>query len=133
MVSQLFGQGLMGFIVFCDHQQTRGVLIDPMDNARTDHAIDRRQVRQMIQQRVHQRAVLVSRRRVNHQPHRLVDNGQILILIDNLQGNVLGLNFQLHGRRQFKLHFIARFELMGGFDPAGIDQQPVILNQALYL
>ena len=77
-------------VVLGDHQQARGVLVDAVDDPRAQLAADAAQVAHVREQRVHQRPRLVPRRRVHHQPGRLVDDDQPAILVDDRQRHRLG-------------------------------------------
>ena len=71
-----------------DHQQAAGVPVEPMDDARPLDAADRAQaaavLRGQAQQRVHQGARGMARRRVRHQAGGLVHDEQVVVLVDDL-------------------------------------------------
>lgn len=74
------------------HHQAGGVLVQAMDDAGTRH-IDN--VRYVVQQGVEQRAVGMASSRVHHQARRLVDHQDVIVFIDDVQGDVLGDPFSL--------------------------------------
>ena len=82
-------------IVFCDQNQAGRILIKPVDDSRPPLAADAGKVVHVIKQRVHQRSVFVSGRRMHHHAAGFVDNGNIRILIENIKRNIL----RLYGRR----------------------------------
>ena len=45
----------------------------------------------MGDQRIDQRAVGIARRRMHHQPRRLVDDDEVLVLVDHVERNILAL------------------------------------------
>ncbi len=69
-----------------DHQQSAGILIQPMHNARTRHDGKRRGV---MEQGVEQRAVGVAAARMHHQPGCLVDHEYLLVLVQDHERNLL--------------------------------------------
>jgi len=75
-----------------DDQKPARIAIQAMHNARARHPGKRRRVRE---QRIEQRASVHTRPRVNNQTGGLVENDQIIVLVDDLQWNALGL-----GRRR---------------------------------
>ncbi len=66
-----------------------GVAIEPVHQARTAGA-SLAQLGAARHQRVDQRVVPVTRRRVHHEAGRLVDDEQVLVLVDDGEGNVGG-------------------------------------------
>ena len=53
---------------------------------------------QSIEQRVDERTARDARARVNRHTARLVNDGNVRILVDDVYGNVLGLRLDGHGR-----------------------------------
>ena len=70
------------------HHQARGVLVEPVHDAR---ARQRGGVRVAEQDAVEQRARPVARGRMHHQAGGLVDHQHVLVLVDDVQRDVLGL------------------------------------------
>ena len=70
-----------------------------MDDARTRHTADAREVRTMVQERIHKRAGEMSRRGMNNHPRRLVDDDHVLVLKDDVERNILGFGDGRNGRR----------------------------------
>ena len=81
----------MGEVVLRHQQQARGVLVDAVDDAGSDLAADAGQVVQMREQRVHQRAGLVARRGMHHHTRGLEHHRQVVVLVEYVQCDVLGL------------------------------------------
>jgi outer membrane protein assembly factor BamD len=77
------GQGL------CSHQQSAGVLVQPVDNAAAGNA---GQHRRMIKQSVLQSSVAVPGRRVHDQARGLVDDQDLVVLINHRQRDILTLD-----------------------------------------
>ena len=97
----LLCQTLMGKIVFGNDQQAAGVLIDPMDNPRPDHAVDpRKGIAAVRQQRVDQRSTRMSGCRMHHHSLGLIDHQQVRILITDIQWDRLRQNIQPNRFRQ---------------------------------
>ena len=121
VVPELIRQGQVGRVIFRRDQQAAGVPVDAVDDAGADHPADPRQaVPAVVKQGVDQGAVGVAGGGVDHQPHGLVDDDDVLVLEDHVQGNVLGLCLQRH--RVWDHH--------GDLVP---DLQPLVLFQGLAL
>ena len=85
---ELFGQGGLYLPRPGDDHQAGGVFIEAMDDARPV-ALALGQFRVAAEQGVEQRAVRVPRRRVGGQARRFVDDGQIVVLINHFERDVL--------------------------------------------
>ena len=86
----LRGQGLMRPIVFGHDKQPAGVLVDTVNDARTENTIDSgKTVAAMIQQGVYQRPPGMTGGRVDHHALGLIHHQQIHILINDRQGDGL--------------------------------------------
>ena len=102
-----FGQGAVGPVRLRHDHDARGVLVEPMDNARPLFATDARQVvPRMGQQRIDQRAVQIARRRMHDEARGLVQHDQVGILEQDGQGNVLRL--RRGGRRRRDVQAVER-------------------------
>ena len=105
VVLQLGRKGLVGKVVLRHNQQARGILVDAVDNAGAQLAVDAGEaVPAVIEQGVDQRAVPVARRRMHHKPLWLVDDQHVLVLVGNIQRHGLGL--QRHRLGLGRLKFI---------------------------
>jgi hypothetical protein len=92
MVGELARQAFMGDVGLGDHQQPRCILVDAVDDARSGDPADPRQARAaMVEQRVDQSPVEISRRRVNDQPGGLVDHEQMFVFEHDPQRDILRL------------------------------------------
>ena len=89
----------MGKVVFRHCQQAAGVLVDAVDDAGPQLAVDAGEVvAQGVQQAIDQGVILMPCRRMHHQALGLVDYQKILVLVDDVQlhfggGDVHGLGF----------------------------------------
>jgi len=89
---QLPGEVLVGGVVLGHHHQPAGVLVESMHNAGPGNAADARQaVPAMGQQGIDQRSVHMPRRRMHYQALLFVDDDQVLIFINDVDGQRLGL------------------------------------------
>ena len=85
-------QFYMSEVVLRDDQKPARVLVDAVDDARADLAVDAGQtISAVVQERVDQSPVRVARRRVDDHAFRLVDDQQVIVLIDHTQRNILRL------------------------------------------
>lgn len=101
VIRELGGQPLVGKIIFGSYYKPGSVLVNAVDYARAALAAYAGEaVPAVIKQGVDQGAVRVPRGGMHHQSPLLVDHDQIAVLVDDLQGNVLGLQGQLRRVRQ---------------------------------
>ena len=119
MVRELPCQPFMGQRRFCCHQQTRSILIDPVDDAGPCNSADTGQFAPsiggaMVKKSVDQGAVWIARCRVDDHARRLVHNDQVFIFEYDIQRNVLRLRFGLYDRRKGNREMRARLHFGGG-------------------
>ena len=85
-------QALMCGVIFRHNEQTAGILINTMHNARSMFTVNaRKTVTTVVHQCIYQRAVPVAGRRMHNHAAWLVDHHNICILINNIQRNILRL------------------------------------------
>ena len=122
VIGELVRQALMRAVVLGHDEQAGGVLVEPMHDARPLHAADARQaVAAMGDERVHERAGLMSRRRVDDQPGRLVDDDEVVVLVHD--GKIDGFRLRL-GRHRGGLD---EHELRAGDRPSiGIERRDAV-------
>ena len=96
---QLAGKRAMRLVIARDHDQPGGVAVEPVDDPRTLGAADRRPAGSAGQQPMNQRAGGMPGSRVHHQPCRLVDDDQVVILVEHAEVHGLGLQPGGRGRR----------------------------------
>ena len=130
--AHLLAKGLVRRIVFGNDQKTAGVLIDTVDDARADGPANAGQLsRAMVEQRIDQRAVRVAGSRVNDHSLGLIDDKQVVVLIDDIQRDILGLG--LDGLRVGQLHSVdcTGYDLFFLVDRRGVFRHTALLNEIL--
>ena len=85
-----------------------------MHDAGADFAADAGQVIQVLEQRVDHGAVRISGGGVHHHARGLVNHGQIIVLIEYIQRDVLRLHARRRGVGQLRGHFVAFLERKTG-------------------
>ena len=132
VVLELGRQRLVGEVILRYDQQARGVLVDAVDDAGPQLAVDAGEgIAAVVEQGVDQGAGPVSRRRMDHQALGLVDDQQVAILIDDVQGNILGLQGHGLGLRQVQGQHVPGLELVVFPQRAALPQDPALLQQPL--
>ena len=101
------GEAAVGGVVLRHDHAAAGVLVQAVDDARPHLPADAAEVGDVVEQRVDQRAVGISLRRMNDKPGRLVQHYHVRILIQYRQGNVLGLDLHLSYIRHRDTHHIS--------------------------
>jgi hypothetical protein len=81
----------MSPIVFCNDQKTRGPFVDPVNNSRTRFAAGAGQVPKLEYQAVNQGPPTVPRSGMDHQTCRFFNHRQIIVFVDDTEGNILRL------------------------------------------
>ena len=103
-----------------------------MDNARSRHTADAAQLaRAMMQQRVHQRVLLIARRWMHDETRRLVQDEQRLVLEYDIERDVLGFGFGWFGLGPFDADDFADARAMRGFGLRAIDGDVALLDEPL--
>ncbi len=89
-------QLLMGTIVLGDDHHTRRAAIQPVHDARPQLAADAAEIGEVVEQCVHERARAMTRARMNHHACRLVQHGEIRVLVEDVERQC----FSRHRRRR---------------------------------
>lgn len=101
-------------------QQSRGILVQAVDNPRAEHAADARQVPAVVEQGVDQGSGGMARGGMHHQAGRFVDYQKVRILPEDDQGYRLG--FQGKGFRNVRI----QVDPVSGFQAiSGLGREPV--------
>lgn len=109
MIGELPCQPLVRRIGLGYDQQAGSVLVDAMDDTRPRHAADARQLSlAMVQQGIDQRAVEITGGGMDDEAGGLVHDDETRVLVDDPQGNALGLRGRGDGRRPLDLHRLSR-------------------------
>jgi hypothetical protein len=83
-------EGREGLRVLGDDHDARGVLVEPVHDARSQLATHALEIAHVVQQRVDERAALVARARVHHHARSLGHHHEIAIFVEHLEGKRLG-------------------------------------------
>ncbi len=89
----------MGHVIFGNHQGARSIFVQSVDDAGPQFTANSPQIRAVIKQAIDQRTAVVSRRRMHHQPRLLVDHNNVIVFIQNIEGNGFSLEFYRNRRR----------------------------------
>ena len=123
VVRELGGELLVGEVVLRRDDQARGVPVDAVDDAGPLLPPDAGEgVPAVVEQGVDQGPVGVARGGMHHQALGLVEDDDVLVLVDHVQGDVLGQELRLLDLRQRHRQGLAAPEtvvLRQGFAAAG--------------
>ncbi len=97
-----------------------------------DAAASVSQIGNMAQQRVDQRAAVMSRRRMHHQARRLIDHDHVVVFIHDREGNRFGDKLRRRGRRHAHDDHIARPDLVTGLADRSIERDEAVVDEALH-
>ena len=81
MVLELAGQRVMGRFILGGDKHTRSILVQPMDNPRTQLTTNACQVLTMAQEGIDQGSTMMARGRVYNHSGRFVNNNQMGVFI----------------------------------------------------
>jgi len=76
-------------IIFSHHQHTGCILVESVHNPRPQRTSDTFELRTVIKKSIHQCAAVMPRRRVDHQPGLFINNDNIIVFMQDLDGNWL--------------------------------------------
>ena len=97
-----------GLLALGHDDAARGVLIKPVHDAGPQLTADAGQIWAVVQQAIHQGAVLVAGRRVHREPGGLVEHDQVGVFKQHIQGHRLGQQVGKGlGRRHPQRHAVA--------------------------
>ena len=120
-VGQLRAERPLGGVGARRHQQARGVLVETVDQARTDLAAGGRPAATQPEQGVDEGAGVMARRRVDDHPCRLDHYQQIGVLVDNLERDRLRPRLKQDGGGGLELYNIVFGHLVGGLCRLPVD------------
>ena len=127
----LLGEVDMRPIVLRRHHDARRVLVEPVHDARPYDAVDARQVLAVMEQRIDERAVRCSRRRMDDHAARLVDDDDVRILVEDVQGDGFRQDLQLPRFGNFRLHGIPCAQLRVCLRRPAVDEDAAAFDQLL--
>ena len=84
-----------GKLCFSNNQQTRSVFVDAMHQTGSMILIFGWQLPKVINQCIHQSPTVIVMPRVNNHTSWLIYNQQIIVFIDDIQWDVLRINFSI--------------------------------------
>ena len=114
MGRKLLAEARMRLLGLRGDHEARRVLVDAMHDARPEFPANARQrIPAMGNQRIHQRAITIARRRMHNKARLLVDDDDVLVFKDDVERNVFALRFRIHGRRNDELDHVPLAELLG--------------------
>src|SRR5579862_4929850 len=92
---ELLGEFAMGFVILRDHDEAAGFFIETMNNAWAHLSANSREAREMMQKRIDECAPVARIFRgsgpgMYHHPRRLVDDGQVVIFVEDIERNLFG-------------------------------------------
>ena len=128
---KLMGQAPMSRIGFGDYQDTGGIAVQPMYDPRAKPAIYLGEGVTIVDQTIDQGSPPVSPGRMDDEIGRLVEDDQMLILENDVQGDIFGGYFIRRGRGQDQIDLVPRRELITGLGGTGVDRNGIFTDQFL--
>jgi hypothetical protein len=111
----------VGVVVLGDHHQARGVLVEPVHDARPIDPADPGQARAaMGDQGVDQCSRGVAGRRMHDQAPGLVDDDDVVVLVHDIERDILALRLGGRGLRHVDYDRIATGDMISGVADDGV-------------
>src|SRR5216683_1451551 len=117
-------------VVARDGDQAGRAFVEPMHDPRPHRASGHRPAPAASEQRVDQRSGVVAGRGVHDHPGRLVDDGEILVFIKDIERDVLRGGVADVGLRDLELDHVARGYVVGGIGSVTVDVHEVALDES---
>ena len=121
----------MGSVGLCDHQQTGGVLVEPVDDPGTFDATNTGKVAAVVEEGVDEGPRRIAGRGMDYETGRFVDQQEIVVLEHDVERNIFRLGIESFKRRFVNHDPIPAVDGGGWFgrflvepDVTGIDQTP---------
>ncbi len=118
---ELFRDFPLGHVVLGDDHDTGGIAVEAMDDSGAELAEPAGELFGIVREGVDQGAVLVAPGGMDDQVGRLIEDDQIVIFVDHVEGDVFGLDLLLLGLGEHELDHVAVAELEAGFDGLTVD------------
>ncbi len=116
---------------FRRQKDARGLLVETVDDPRSERIADGGQVLAMGEERVDKGAVWVSGGGVDDHSGRLVDGDQMLVFIEDVEGDCLGGEGAFGGKLKADLDLVICFCGNSFFDRLAIEKDKAVLDQLL--
>ena len=119
MIGQLQSYTAMGGVIFADDDTAGGILVDPVDYARPEYAVDSgKAVAAVKKNGIDKSAGIMSCSRMDDHILWLIDDQNIIVFIEDIQRNVLGkyIRQHPHGKKdRYRLTFDGTGAGLDGF------------------
>ena len=102
----------VGIIRPRDDQRTRGSFVEPVHDSRPCRAANRGKLPEAIEQGADQRSARFSGARMHYDSGGLIDDGEVIVFVENLQRNRFRSDGERLGRRNFNFYFFSGFDAM---------------------
>src|SRR5579871_1060649 len=127
----------VGAVVFGDKNNAAGLLIEAVDDAGAEVAADAGELVEVVEKGVDEGAVVAgivggAGAGVDHHASGLVDDGEVLVFVEDLEGDVLGKGVE--GRRvwgAFNLDLLAAVKFLFGLGGSAGDADLAVLDEEL--
>ena len=103
----------MSRVVFCNADESRRVLVNTVYDTRAHHTADARKgTFAVIEKCGHERACVMSRRRMYYHSLRLVDDDNISVFVNNVERDILRSHVKLLRLRESEDQYVAGDKLV---------------------
>ena len=128
---ELMGQTPMGGIGFGHDDDAGGVAVQAMNDTGTEGVIDMGERITVIDKTIDKGAAGIAARRVNDKIRLFVDDQNLIVLVENIEGDRLGRDFGDGRWREDHVNAVAGVELITGFGGAAINSDGLFLDESL--
>ncbi len=128
---ELGAEVLMGEIISSHHEAAAGFLVQPVHDAGAGHAADTAEGSEAVKQGIDHGAVLVAMGGVDHHAAGLVEDGEVIVLVENGEGKILRLGFSGFVGWDFDRDFLATGDFVAGLGGSPVDGGCAFLDESL--
>jgi len=128
---KLAGEVLVAEFIFGDDEATAGIFVEAVDDARAFRSADIPEFIAVVQEGVDEGALFVAHRRMDDHSAGFVDDHQVVVFVENGQGDFFGEGFGCGFRRRLDFDDVAGVEVLFRFGGGAIEQDGTIFNEEL--
>ena len=128
---ELLCEAVVRQVVFCRDDATGGILVQPVNNAGAERMAAGGEPLAVSQECVDKRMRRITWRRMDDEAGGLVDHDEVIILKEDVEGDVLGFESGLGRRGKNRFEDVARLDRMVRLDLPAVESDKSLLDQPL--
>lgn len=130
-LDELVGEGFHGLVVLGNNHQAGGIPVYTVNDPRAPGAVDSGKIREKVQEGVDEGSIGIACGGVNDKPGLFVDDNDVIVVMDNVEGDVLGPRPVVIRRWPVDSDFFAFPDCMDPFRRGAVDEDLAVLDELL--